>query len=442
MIILKNATIIEFNPALVKTGFDIAIENSLIKEVGHDLQNKYCADRVLDLSGEIVYPGLVCSHNHFYSALSRGIMASIKPSSDFISILQNLWWRLDRVIDEEILQYSGLISSLDAIKSGTTAVIDHHSSPNFIQGSLNCLKEGFLKAGLRGLTCYEDTERNGLEQRRAGIDENIAFAQSVDDEKKDITKPYLVESLIGAHAPFTIPDEGLSLLSDIVKKTERGIHIHVAEDLYDQFHSHAKYKKDLLTRLDDFGLLNRKSIIVHGVHLFENDIKLLNHRDCFLVHNARSNMNNGVGYNGNLDKIKNLALGTDGIGSDMFEEFKFAYFKHKDEKGSMWPDDYLQILHQGNELLERNFNAKFGKVEAGYKADLVISDYNSPTPLHKDNIAGHMAFGMSSQNVKSVIINGKIVYENREFPFDVKTIYKKAEEVSKRLWKKMDKLKD
>jgi cytosine/adenosine deaminase-related metal-dependent hydrolase len=152
MILLKNATIVQFEPPIVKRGMDIAIEDTLIKEVGHNLESKYKAVKVLDLAGEIVYPGLVCSHNHFYSGLARGIMARIKPSTDFISILQNLWWRLDMAIDEEILLYSGLISSLDAIKSGTTAVIDHHSSPSYIKGSLNTLKESFLKTGLRGET--------------------------------------------------------------------------------------------------------------------------------------------------------------------------------------------------------------------------------------------------------------------------------------------------
>ena len=445
MILLKNAALVQFEsaqfePSLINKGMDIAIEDTIIKEVGKNLDAKYKADKIIDLAGELVYPGLVCSHNHFYSGLARGIMANIKPCTDFISILQNLWWRLDRAIDEEILLYSGLICSFDAIKAGTTAVIDHHASPSYIKGSLNTLKEGFLKAGLRGLTCYEVTDRNGLEQMKAGVEENIAFAKSVDAEKKDAAKPYLVEALIGGHAPFTIPDEGLSLLSQAVKETGRGIHIHAAEDLYDGFYSHAQYSKDVLSRLDSFGLLNKKGIIVHGVHLGEKDIEILNTRDCFLVHNPRSNMNNNVGYNRSLDKIKNLALGTDGIGSNMFEEFKFAFFKHKDTGGPMWPDSYLRFLNNGNRLLERNFGERFGKLEAGYKADLVISNYNPPTPLVGENIAGHMAFGMSSHDVKTVIVNGKIVYENRQFPFDVKPIYEQASKAAKRLWENMDKL--
>ncbi len=135
-------------------------------------------------------PGIVCAHNHFYSGLSRGIMANIAPCPDFISTLKNLWWRLDRALDEESLYYSGLICSLEAIKSGCSAVIDHHASPNFIKGSLNVLRKGFVEAGLRGMTCFETTDRNGgLAELQAGVEENILFAQQIDAAKAKGTNP-------------------------------------------------------------------------------------------------------------------------------------------------------------------------------------------------------------------------------------------------------------
>jgi putative selenium metabolism protein SsnA len=438
MLLLKNATALQFEPPEVKTGTDILIEDSFIKAIGSGLENKYSAERIIDLNGELVYPGLVCSHNHFYSGLARGITADIKPSPDFISILKNLWWKLDRAIDRDILYYSGLTCALDAVKAGTTSVIDHHASPSFIKGSLITLKEGFTKAGLRGLTCYEVTDRNGQEQMEEGVEENVSFAESI--KRDDSDEPYLVEALIGGHAPFTIPDNGLSMLSEAVKKTGRGIHIHVSEDKYDGDYSNEKYSMDVMERLDSFGLLNDKALIIHGVHLGKNDIDILNKRDCFLIHNPRSNMNNSVGYRKGLQGIKNTALGTDGIGSNMFEELKFAYFRHKDASGPLQADSFLTMLYNGNIILEKNFGVKFGKIEPGYTADLVISDYKSPTPLLKENIAGHMVFGMTSADVKTVIINGIIVYENREFPFDVKSIYEESSKQAVRLWKNMNKL--
>jgi cytosine/adenosine deaminase-related metal-dependent hydrolase len=106
----------------------------------------------------------------------------------------------------------------------------------------------------------------------------------------------------------------------------------------------------------------------------------------------------------------------------------------------MWPDSYLKFLYNGNDILMRNFGEKFGKLEAGYKADIVVADYNSPTPLSGDNLAGHIAFGMGSDTVKTVVINGNIVLENGEYPFDVSEIYAEARKQAQKLWDNMDAL--
>ncbi|EFF8144380.1 TPA: molybdopterin-dependent oxidoreductase FAD-binding subunit [Escherichia coli] len=247
MLILKNVTAVQLHPAKVQEGVDIAIENDVIVAIGDALTQRYPDASYKEMHGRIVMPGIVCSHNHFYSGLSRGIMANIAPCPDFISTLKNLWWRLDRALDEESLYYSGLICSLEAIKSGCTSVIDHHASPAYIGGSLSTLRDAFLKVGLRAMTCFETTDRNnGIKELQEGVEENIRFARQIDEAKKAATEPYLVEAHIGAHAPFTVPDAGLEMLREAVKATGRGLHIHAAEDLYDVSYSHHWYGKDLL----------------------------------------------------------------------------------------------------------------------------------------------------------------------------------------------------
>lgn len=441
MILLKNVIAVGIEPASVKEGIDIAIDGTEIIAVGQQLANQYPQAQVKDLQGKLVMPGIVCSHNHFYSGLARGIMADIQPCPDFVSTLKNLWWRLDRALDEEMLYYSGLVCAIEAIKNGCTAVIDHHASPKFIKGSLSTLRKAFLKTGLRGMTCYETTDRNlGLQELEAGVEENIAFAQSIDADRIKQATPYLVEAHIGAHAPFTVSDAGLSLLKEAIDKTKRGLHIHVAEDGYDVSHSHHHYSKDVVVRLDDAGLVGQKTLLGHGLFLSDADIAILNDKDGFLVHNARSNMNNHVGYNQQLTKFKNVALGTDGIGADMFEELKFAFFKHRDAGGALWPDSFLRFLANGNILLERNFNAKFGQLKKGYKADLTICDYMSPTPFEPANLPGHFAFGMSANSVHSVMVEGRFVYENHTFTWDISPVYAEAKKLAKKMWQAMDQL--
>jgi len=440
MLLLKNANIIQFYPPKITYGVDVVVEDKLIIDVGKDLDKNYKADREINLENKFISNGLVCSHNHFYSALARGILADIKPCNNFLDILKNLWWKLDRAIDEETLYYSGLIGALEAIKSGTTSVVDHNASPSFISGSLSTLKKSFEKVGLRGILSYEITDRNGMEGMKCGLKESIDFSKIIDEEKISSNSSYLIETAIGAHAPFTLSNNSLDQIREALKISNRGIHIHVSEDETDLTFSHHNFKKDVMQRLDDFSLLNDKSIIVHGVYLNDNDISILNKRDSFLVHNTRSNMNNGVGYMKKLNKIKNLAIGTDGISTNMFEEIKFAFFKNNDSHGTLTANDFIIFLYNGNIILQRYFNKSFGKVEKGFIADLVIYDYLPPTHFVDENIAGHFIYGFSSRDVKTVIINGNIVYENRKFPFDISSIYSEARKVSKKLWGKMNKI--
>jgi cytosine/adenosine deaminase-related metal-dependent hydrolase len=215
--------------------------------------------------------------------------------------------------------------------------------------------------------------------------------------------------------------------------------VHVAEDGFDPSFSHRMYGKDPLRRLDDFGLVTEKSLVGHGLFLSTEDREILNARGAFLAHNCRSNMNNHVGYNGELPHVKNVALGTDGIGSDMLLEAKFAYFRHRDSGGPLGPGAFMRFLQSGNEILHRGFGESFGRVEKGYKADLLILDYDCPTPLVRENVAGHVIFGMGSRDVDTVIVNGRVVMESRSFRWDTAVVYTDAQAAARALWQKMDK---
>jgi len=428
-LLIKNCRILNLRPPATAGG-DVLIRDGVIRSAGGDVSDPESKNvKTIDAAGRLLIPGNVCGHNHFYSALARGMTAKLDPIYDFVTVLRNLWWKLDRSLDEETLALSGMVGCIEAIRAGTTAVVDHNASPSFIKGSLSLLGEGFRKTGLRGMLCYEVTDRGGDRERDEGVEENVSFIKG---------ESGLLRGAVGAHAPFTLSDRTLSMLREAVRETSRGIHMHVSEDRYDLSYSHAEYGLAPVERLDKFGLLDAKSIIVHGVHLLEKEVRLLEERDCFLVHNPRSNMNNAVGYNPRLLSFKNLALGTDGIGSDMFEEMKIGYFKSRDGGVDAGPDDFLSILWNGNRLLERYFDAKFGRIEPGYEADLVLLDYPRPTPLYGRNAAGHFIYGMGSSAVRTVIVGGRVVYENGSFPFDVDDLYEKARKCAPDLWKRAE----
>ncbi|MFA5698273.1 MAG: putative aminohydrolase SsnA [Sphaerochaeta sp.] len=433
-VIIKNTRVMQTAPPFdVLEGVDIVIDGNLITSVGKDAAKGVTAPKVIDGSNKTVIPGNVCSHHHYYSGLSRGMLIQAGPQNDFIQVLKEWWWRLDRGLDEEACYYSSLICSLDAIMAGTTTAIDHHASPSYIAGSLDTIANGMEKVGLRGSTCYEITDRNGgMAEVEAGIEESARF---IERSKKS----NLVKAMIGGHAPFTIPNEGLKMMGDLVQKSGVGIHLHVAEDRYDVAHSHHHYNKDIVDRLDEYGLLTPNALLVHGLYLNEGEIKKMNENGVFLAHNARSNMNNHVGYFNHIQAVENLIIGTDGCGGNMFEELKLAFFKHKDEGGSWWPPQYVEALNRGYRLVEKYFDGSYGEVAPGKVADIVITDYHNPTPLVSANAASHFIWGMSSNCVESVIVDGNVVMENRKFAhLDVDEIYREAARVAARVWKEVD----
>lgn len=436
-IVITNTTVMQtMQPITVQNGVDVVIKDSLIEKVGKDAARGVKADKVFDGTDRVVIPGNVCSHHHYYSGLSRGMLIKAGPQTDFIQVLKEWWWRLDRGLDEEAVRYSSLICSLDAVMSGTTSVIDHHASPSFIKGSLDTIADGMEEVGVRGMTCYEVTNRNrGMREVEEGVQENYDFAVSS-------KKRRLVRGMIGGHALFTIPDAGLKLMGEAMRASGAGTHTHVAEGNYDQVWSHHFYNLDIIDRMDKFGMLTPNSLLAHGLWLSSDEIRKINEHGCFLVHNPRSNMNNHVGYAHKLPEIKNLVMGTDGCGGNMFEELKIGFFKHKDDGGPFWPAQFVEAMARGNKLFELYFpGCKLGRIEPGYKADLDILAYHAPTPLVAENAAGHFVWGMSSNAVESVIIDGKVVMDHRTFPgLDVPAIYAKAREVAAKVWERVDRI--
>ncbi len=464
MILFENVRVISFSPASVSEPMDVAVaqrgdadaggREGRIVEAGSALAAKYPNAR--RIKGAYLSPGLVCSHTHLYSALARGLMVDISPSKDFAQQLKNLWWRLDRAIDLPILEASALAGCADAAASGVTSLVDHHASPEAIDGSLSVIAKAYEEIGIRGLLCYETTDRNGMEGAKAGVRENVRFAKEVDAARAAAraggkgARPPLTDASIGGHAGFTVGEETLEALAEAVKTTGRGIHIHAGEDKYDAVDSRYRFGADLASRLDKAGCLGPKSIIGHGVWLSPAEAELINERDSFLAHNARSNMNNAVGYNALLHTFKNVVLGTDGMSADMLEEFKFACFRHRESLGPWWPGDFLACLDRGNRLMERYMGAAtgaqaaaggpaaFGKIVAGAAADLVLWDYEPPTPLVGENLAGHLAFGLGARSVRSVMVDGSFVIEDRKPAFDLVRISESAREQARRLWKRME----
>jgi putative selenium metabolism protein SsnA len=434
--LFKSATLITLWPAKVERG-DLRVADGRILERAAQIEPRE-GDEVIDASGKLIMPGMVCAHTHLYSALARGMPAPPRSPQNFKEILELVWWRLDCALDEETIYWSAIAGALDAARAGTTCLFDHHASPSLIRGSLAIVSEALEKVGLRGVLCYEVTDRGGSQRRDEGLMESRDFLERVrrtsDSTNREAS---LFRGLVGAHASFTLSDESIARLAELMREFNAGLHIHAAEDACDVEDALAKYGVGVVERLSNLGALNNRTVLAHGVHLSDREIKIALAGGARFAHNPRSNMNNQVGYAPVNSFGERVLLGTDGIGADMFDEARFAFFKGRDGRSGFSANEALQALANNQRMAGEFFDMEMSDLCEGAAADLVAVDYQSPTPLASENLAWHFAFGLNSAAVESVMVGGRFVIRNRRFAFDEQSLCEQARRAAEKLWRRL-----
>lgn len=453
---LTNAMLFHLDPLDASPGA-IRVEGGTIHSVGDQVRMQP-GDEVIDCRGAVVMPGLVNGHTHLYSALAVGIPAPPRTPVNFHDILELIWWRLDRALDLEAVEISGAIGALDALRCGTTTLMDHHASPNCIAGSLDALERGIDRAGARAVLCYETTDRNGEEGAAAGLEENRRYLSRCKSRNGG-----RFAAMVGAHAAFTMSDATLAACAELAAEFQTGVHIHVAEDPCDDRICREKYGTPLVERLTRSGIIGEndvsaRSILGHCIHLNDDDAVRTASQVSAIAHNPRSNMNNRVGYapikqfmdarkattfsSGLRPQASSpVLLGTDGIGGDLFTEARHAWFKSRDAKAGLSPADIAAMLAHSARTAGRLLGRTLGQLAPGAAADLVVTDYVPATPLQSDNAPGHLLFALGSRHVQDVMIGGAWVLRHRKaVSIDAAAIQHHAPSVATGLWKRMQSL--
>lgn len=431
---LVNGTVVaSLDPPRVERA-DLLIDDGRIVAVGPALAG---ADERLDCTGCLVVPGNVCAHTHIYSALARGMPYRLAPPPTFVEILRRIWWRLDRALDAETIRASALAGGMEALLSGTTTLVDHHASPEAIDGSLDIIAGAFAQLGLRSVLAYEVTDRDGAERAAAGVAENRRFLGRVRAGEFPLAR-----AMVGAHASFTLSDETLGACVEAAREAGVGLHIHVAEDAADERDAERRHGMRVVERLRRAGALTDRALLAHGVHLDAAEAEAIRSAGATVAHNPRSNMNNAVGRASLALLGPRVALGTDGIGADMFEESRAGYLRLREERGDAdagWP---LARLAEGAHLAGRLFGEpELGMIALGAPADIVVLDYPAPTPVTEDTLAGHWIFGLSARAVRDVVVAGQLVVADRRLVLvGQERLAAEARLATGRLWRRLDEI--
>lgn len=435
MQIIGNAHLVTLSPDMpfLEDGA-VAIDNGRILKVGttDSLRKEYPNAAFTDAKGGLLTPGLINLHSHLYSAFALGMPYSLAPSRDFNQVLERVWWRLDQALDLDGVRYSAVAGLLDAARLGITTLVDHHASPRAIDGSLDAIADGYETVGLRGLLCYEITDRHGLKDGQKGLDENIRFARRHHP---------LLKGMIGMHASFTIGEETMQSIIGAAKDLSVGIHVHAAEAASDVQHAQENYGMHPVARMQE--LLGPKSLLAHGVHLKHTALQTMIASGATLVHNPSSNLNNAVGIAPVVDYIRQglpVGIGTDGLGQDILTETKNAQFvgKYRMHDPSAWSCGPAALWRNSARFVSRYFDYPVGIIESGAAADLVLWNYNPPCPMTKDNWEGHFTFGLHSGMADCVWVAGRLILAGGEPQCDHQGLMNEARGHAKKTWERLE----
>ncbi len=438
-LLLINGIIVIPSPLAPRVLYDHSIlcERGIITRIAprHELDT-VAAERI-DLSSRIILPGFINLHTHLYSTFARGLSMAAPPKT-FLQVLEQLWWRLDRSLTVEACYYSALPVLLEAIRSGTTTIVDHHASPRAIHTSLPTIARAVTETGLRACLCYEVSDRDGPEAARNGIAENVSFLSTCAGEPDS-----LLRGMFGLHASFTLSDRTLRDAVEAGRGANAGFHIHVAESAIDQEQTRERHGMSVVERLYRFGVLGERTIAAHGVHLDDAEMDSLASTGTVVAHNPQSNMNNAVGI-ADLQRLQKhnvqVGLGTDAMTNDMRQELRAGIWAQRlaQQAPSAGFAELTRALWSGNpQAASRLWGFPVGELSEGSAADLIALDYLPATPLSDASLSGHLVFGIGSARVDTTIVGGRVLMHGGRLLLDLdeEEIAVKARDIASAVWK-------
>lgn len=415
MIMFGNGVVVtrDAQCPLINGGAVAVGDDGLISALGptQKLRREYPGAHFVDARGGLIMPGLINLHHHAYYTLARGLTPRPGAGKGLPALLEGRWWRLDRAMNLEDVYHGAAAAFLECVRSGVTTVFDHHASYGAVTGSLSEISRAADELGLRACLCYEVSDREGESKCRAAIQENVDFIREASRRGDGMRC-----GMMGMHAGFTLSDRTLEACMEALPATS-GCHIHVAECLEDTTHSLQTYGKSVVRRLRERGVLGRKTLAAHCIHLNWEDVQILRETDTAVIHCPRSNMCNAAGAADVTEYSRarvGLGLGTDGEAADMLGELAAAsaLCRHSSQSPDAGFEELPHALFTSNAAFaNRFFETPLGVLKPGAAGDVIVLDYRPPTPLTAENLDLHLLAAAGTARVSTTAAAGKLLME-------------------------------
>ncbi|MGQ9564950.1 MAG: amidohydrolase [Candidatus Bathyarchaeales archaeon] len=406
----------------------VAIKNDVIVYVGKASKSpKFSAEKIIEGKGKAIMPGLVNCHVHVSMTLFRGLA----EDQSFLRWLEEIIWPLEVKLKPEDVYVGALLGCLEMLKTGTTCFADMYFNEDMVAKAVQEL-------GLRAMLAPGIIESQNIAQTEKMLERSIIAAQKLHGSAQG-----RIRFQLGPHAVYSCSPELLKRIHEAALKLHVGLHIHLAEseDLARQVKE--KYGMTETQLLEKIGLLSSNLLAAHCIYLSKREIKTLAKHQVKVAYNPVANMKLAQGVPRIVDLVRagvSVGIGTDGPASnnslDMFQTVKTASLLQK----VRYKDSTVLPSHQALEMATRE-GAKVlgienvvGTLEAGKKADLIIIDLKKPhlSPMH--DIYANLVYSATGSDVDTVMVNGKILMENRQVTVaDEEKILKKAQKTAQNL---------
>lgn len=421
-----NARIFDYE-TYIENGY-VVFDHEIVK-CGNMDEFKDDGYEIIDAHHNLLMPSFVCAHAHIYSIFARGMILPFDPHC-FQDILDQMWWKMDAKLDNKMTYYSGLCAGSEFIKNGITTIIDHHASGTEILGSLSSLNKALVDdMNLRAILAFEISDRFPVKDC---IKENVDYYENHHDHHS--------AGLIGGHAQYTLSDETLDAIHTYANNMP--IHLHVAEAQDDTDACLKQHGCGIIQRLINHDVLPDYSLLVHGVHLLDEDIKNLENKNIYFVCNTTSNMNNAVGLPDVMNYVNHglkVMIGNDGLSTTMANEYLNVFYtarlKNKDPN-SINLGHIITFINNAYEYVGHRLDIKIGRIKPGYVADMMLVEYQPFTPVDASNIFGHIFYGLfPAFKPKDVYCDGKQLLKDYQLTNqNINEVLLESQEISKKLW--------
>ena len=423
--LIKNVSLLPVNGKedLIQST-NVYITDNKISHIG-DLRDDIKVDLIIDGNNKLAMPGLINSHTHIGMSLLRNYADDL-PLYDWLS---KKIWPAESKLNSNDIYWGSLLSMVEMIQSGTTTFCDMY----FIMEEV---AKGVEESGMRAMLT------RGLVEEKDNPDKKL-------NEARDLYKNWhgkangRIRTMVAPHAPYTCSDEFLLKTINLAKELNTGIHIHLSETKREVEDSYKLHGKSPIKHMYDLGMFDIHTLAAHCVHVDDKDIELMFEKNVFPVNNPGSNLKLASGFapvDKMLKKGIKVSLGTDGSSSNnnlnMFEEINLAAMVNKAVNMDAVSVPALTAIEMAtiNGATALGWNDEIGSIEVGKKADIILIDLNKPHLYPRHNIVSSIAYSAQGSDVDTVIIDGKVIMENRIIKtLDVEKIMFMAEKCAKDL---------